>query len=341
MNEHTIISAAIGQPHGHIPAWIMRQAGRYLPQYQDIKVDNTFAEICASPKLIADVTMQPVDILGVDAAIIFSDIIFPLKPMGLDISFSNKGPQISNPVRIPKDLGRISSCNPKKDLSIILEGINLVKARLEGNIPIIGFAGSPFTLACYVVEGRGSTKGYLIREFMYHYPEAAEKLLDMLAETVGNYLNAQIDAGAEMVQIFDSRGGILSLEDYERFSLPYIKKVCKICKSKKTPRIVFVNNSMPFLDMLSEIDCEVISVDWRTDIEMAFNKLTGKTIQGNLDPHLLLAPPDVLREHLIRLLDRVGHRDNYIFNLGHGIPPQTPVVNARLVIETVQNYKQV
>ena len=341
MPDHLIIDAAYGRPHGRIPAWIMRQAGRYLPQYQDIKTENTFAEICASPDLIAEVTMQPVHILGVDAAIIFSDILFPLQAMGLDLSFSGKGPEIANPIRTPNDIKRLTTCDPEKDLSLVLEGIRKVKTLLEDNIPLIGFTGTPFTLACYAIEGKGSTKGETAKKFLHHYPEAAHELLSRLADVIGNYLKAQIMAGAQLVQIFDSRGEILSPDDYEQFSLPYIQRVCKICAEPGVPRIVFVPNTTPYLRQLASLDCEVISVDWRTDIEQAFDILQGKSIQGNLDPHVLLAPGHVIRETVSRLLEKTRGRDNYIFNLGHGIPPQTPVVNARLVIETVQTFAQV
>lgn len=333
-----MIDAAYGRPHKRIPAWIMRQAGRYIPQYQDIKTEYSFADICASPDLMAEVSMHPVHILGVDAAIIFSDILFPLKPMGLDLSFGGRGPAIANPIRTVDDVRKLHACDPQHDLALVLQGIRELRKRLEEKIPLIGFAGSPFTLACYAIEGRGSTDGETASAFMRNHPEAAHSLLNLLAETIGVYLKKQIEAGAQLVQVFDSRGSILSPEEYERYSLPYIQQVCQVCHTPGVPRIVFSTDTSPFLELLARLECEVVSVDWRTDIERAFEILEGKTIQGNLDPKIMLGTADEIRAELAGLLDKVGERDNYIFNLGHGIPPQTPVVNARLVIETVQQF---
>lgn len=338
MAEHLIIDAAYGRPHERIPAWIMRQAGRYIPQYQDIKTEYTFAEICASPELMAEVSMHPVHILGVDAAIIFSDILFPLKPMGLDLSFTGKGPAITNPIRTSDDVNRLHSCTPEEDLSIVLQGIGELRKQLDEKIPLIGFAGAPFTLACYAIEGRGSTDGQTARKFLHTHREAAHTMLNLLAEIIGEYLKCQIAAGAQLVQVFDSRGSILTADEYEEFSLPYIQKVCRICRTPVVPRIVFSTDTSPFLKLLAELDCEVVSIDWKTDIDQAFEILDGKTIQGNLNPSVMLGTADEIRTELSMLLDKVSGHDNYIFNLGHGIPPQTPVINARLVIETVQNY---
>ncbi len=341
MANNAIIDAAYNRPHNRIPAWIMRQAGRYLPQYQDIKAEYTFSDICTSPELMAEVSLHPVHILGVDAAIIFSDILFPLKPMGLDLSFSGKGPEISNPIRTTEDVSSLTVCNPEDDLSLVLDGIRLLKNQLEKKIPVIGFVGSPFTLACYAIEGRGSTDGSITKSFLKNHPDIAHQLLSRLAEVIGSYLTCQIEAGAELVQIFDSRGSILTAEEYEQFSLPYIQKVCDICHKPGIPRIVFVTDTSPFLNLLAQLDCEVVGIDWRTDIDRAFDILKGKTVQGNLDPQLLLGDAHDIRTEINRLLETVGERNNYIFNLGHGIPPQTPVVNARLVIETVHNFAKV
>ncbi|MEZ5360323.1 MAG: uroporphyrinogen decarboxylase [Candidatus Zixiibacteriota bacterium] len=338
MPEHLMIEAAYGRPHERIPAWIMRQAGRYIPQYQDIKTEYSFADICASPKLMAEVSMHPVHILGVDAAIIFSDILFPLKPMGLDLAFTGKGPAIANPIRTGEDVKRLHTCNPEKDLSLVLQGIQELRKQLEEKIPLIGFAGSPFTLACYAIEGRGSTDGDTAKTFLREHRDAAHTMLGLLAEVIGAYLKSQIAAGAQLVQVFDSRGSILTTDEYEEFSLPYIQRVCEICQTPGVPRIVFSTDTSPFLELLANLDCEVVSIDWGTDIERAFEILEGKTIQGNLNPKIMLGTADEIRKELSVLLEKVGGRDNYIFNLGHGIPPQTPVVNARLVIETVQNY---
>lgn len=338
MSNFSLIDAAWGKPHNHIPAWIMRQAGRYLPQYQKIKETKTFLEICRSPQLMADVTLQPVDIIGVDAAIIFSDILLPLEPLGIKIGFDKSGARISPLIRNDKDAASLREYNPQEKLKIVLDGISETKKRLNGNLPLIGFCGAPFTLLHYMVEGKGSGGGTEIKRFIHNNQSAAERTLELLSSILGEYLKTQINAGADIIQIFDSRGGILSPGDYQRFSLPYIQKMLDICKTPNIPRIVFNPNSSPYLELLAGLDCEVIGIDWRTDIRRAFSILDGKTIQGNLDPHILLTTPDKIKSETNRMIDEVPDFNRYIFNLGHGIQPTTPVENARLVIETVHSY---
>jgi len=339
MSNHDFIKAAYGRPHSHIPIWIMRQAGRYLPQYQEIKKDHTFWEICRSPELIAEVTAQPVEAFGMDAAILFSDILIPLEPLGLEVDFTDRGPRLSPTVTTPDDVDRLTMYDPATELDYVLNGIRETRKRLNGTVPLIGFCGSPFTMAYYSVEGRSSMTDNEIKPFIFRYPEAAEKLLSILAELIGKYLKAQIESGAQAVQLFDSRGGILSPEDYARFSLPFIKKVFDICKTESVPRILYLNNSNPYLELLADLDCEVIGIDWRTDISDALRILKGKTIQGNLDPHMLYAQPDDLERTTRKLLNKVGNTDRFIFNLGHGITPQTPVENVRLLVDTVHAHR--
>ncbi|MFH1700142.1 MAG: uroporphyrinogen decarboxylase [Candidatus Zixiibacteriota bacterium] len=338
MSNFGLIDAAWGKPHDRLPAWIMRQAGRYLLEYQEIKKTHTFLDICRSPRLIADVTMQPVEIIGADAAIIFSDILLPLEPLGIKIGFDDTGARIEPLIRSSKDVASLRAYNPEDKLKIVLEGITETRKRLNGRLPLIGFCGSPFTLLHYMVEGKGSGGGTEIKRFIHNNQSAAKKTLDLLSDILGEYLKAQINAGANIIQIFDSRGGILSPEDYQQFSLPYIQKTLRKCKTPNIPRIVFNPNCSPYLELLAGLDCEVIGIDWQTDIRHAFSKLEGKTIQGNLNPRLLLISPAKLELEVIRLLNDVPDYDHYIFNLGHGIQPTTPVDNARLVIDTVHSY---
>ncbi|MEE9443272.1 MAG: uroporphyrinogen decarboxylase [candidate division Zixibacteria bacterium] len=338
MSNFSLIDAAWGKPHDRIPAWIMRQGGRYLPEYREIKKTHTFLDICRSPQLMADVALQPVDIIGVDAAIIFSDILLPLEPLGIKIGFDKSGAKIMPLIRTDKDVASLREYNPEDKLKIVLEGISETKKRLKGKLPLIGFCGAPFTLLHYMVEGKGNGGGAEINRFIHDNQSAAEKVLDLLSDILGEYLKAQIKAGADIVQIFDSRGEILSPEDYQRFSLPYIQKTLEKSKTPDIPRIVFNPNCSPYLELLAGLDCEVIGIDWRTDLKRAFSILDGKTVQGNLDPHLLLTSPRIIQTEVMLLLNEVSDYNRYIFNLGHGIQPTTPVDNARLVIETVHTY---
>ena len=340
MTDYNFISAAYGRSHERIPVWIMRQAGRYLPDYRAVKKNYSFMEICRSSELMAEVTTQPIEALGFDAAIIFSDILLPLQPMGLEVDFTEAGPRLHPLIETPDDVARLRMFDPALELNFVLDGIKATQARLDGRVPLLGFCGTPFTMAYYAAEGRSSLNDTKIKRFIFQYPEAAEKLLGMLAEIIGRYLKAQIEAGADAVQLFDSRGGILTREDYLRYSLPFIKRVFEICRTEGVPRILYVNNSAPYLDYLADVDCEVVSIDWRTDIRKAREILKGKAIQGNLDPHLLFASPANLESAIKRLLDRIGDDNGFIFNLGHGIQPQTPVENVRLLVETVHGYRK-
>ena len=333
------IKAAYGLPHDRIPIWIMRQAGRYLPEYRAVREKVSFIELCRSPKLIAEVTKQPIDIFGFDAAILFSDILLPLEPLGIKVSYDNGGPALTPPVRTPDDVAKLKSYEPADEMGYVLAGIREIKKRLEDVVPLIGFCGSPFTLASYLVEGGGSMRFTEIKKFIYNHPQAAHRLLGQLAEEAGKYLKDQIKAGVDAVQLFDSWGGILPLDAYKEFSLRYIKIAFDICKTEGVPRILYLNNSAPYLKQLSELDCEVIGIDWRTDLTDAMEILSGKTIQGNLDPQLLFGPGELVYKKTMELLQSVDGKDNFIFNLGHGIQPEALVDNVRLVVDTVHSFK--
>jgi len=338
MPEFDFIKAALGQPHNRVPIWIMRQAGRYLPEYRAVREKVSFTELCKTPELVAEVTWQPIDIFGFDAAILFSDILLPLVPMGVSVSYDNGGPRITPPVRTPDDVVRLKTYVPSEEMSYALDGITAIKDKLGDIVPLIGFCGAPFTLASYLVEGGGSWNFTEIKKFLYTYPRDAAVLLTKLAEVTGRYLKQQIESGADAVQLFDSWGGILPPDMYRTFSLPYIKTVFEMCKTENVPRILYMNMTRPYLRDLAELDCEVISVDWRTDVTEALQILDGKTIQGNLDPHLLLGPGDLVVEQARRLLETTSAEDRFIFNLGHGILPDTPVENVRLLVEAVHGH---
>ncbi len=340
MPEFDFIKAAMCQPHDRVPIWIMRQAGRYLPEYRAVRKKVTFMELCRSAELMAEVTSQPIDIFGFDAAILFSDILLPLEQMGPKVVFDEGGPKIKPPIRSTDDVAAINVFNPAEKMDYVLNGLKAIKKRLNGQVPLIGFCGSPWTLACYMIEGGGSPSFIETKKFMYNHPKDMAILLDKLAEVTGHYLKAQIEAGADAVQLFDSWGGIIPPEHYRKFSLAFNKKVFDICKTDGIPRIMYLNNSGPYLHLLAEMDCEVVGIDWRTDIMLADKILDGKAIQGNIDPHMLFGSPDELLKQTNILLEQTAKRDGFIFNLGHGILPTAPVENVRLLVETVHSFKR-
>ncbi len=324
---------------GPIPIWIMRQAGRYLPEYQEVRQKVSFQELCQSPELIAEVVRQPVERFKLDAAILFSDILTILEPMGAEVSFPEGGPRIAHPIETADDVKRLSGIEPLQDLPFVLEGVKRIKEILP-QTPLIGFVGSPFTLSCYLIEGKGSKTFDKVKIFMHRYPEAGEELLNLLADNVAEYLLAQIEAGAEAVQIFDSWGGILSHDDYERLSARPINRILAKLKGTNVPRIVFVNNVAPYFDLVAEYDCEVIGVDYRVNLETAALALPKKAVQGNLDPTILFDKPEVVAKETRRLLDRLHRHDNLIFNLGHGILPKTPIESVETMIKTVRAFRK-
>lgn len=339
MPEFEFIQAAFGRPHPRVPIWIMRQAGRYLPEYRQVREKASFIDVCRSPELMAEVAKQPIDKFGLDAAIIFSDILLPLEPLGITVSYDDGGPRLTPTVRQPDDVIHLTAYDPAAAMASVLTGIGKTKKRLGDVVPLIGFCGTPFTLACYLVEGGGSWNFTEIKRFIYTHPGAASRLLGLLAELTGRYLKEQIEAGVDAVKLFDSWGGILPPDMYRQFSLPYIRTVFELCETEGIPRILYLNNASPYLTLLADLNCEVVAVDWRTDVTGAMTILEGKTVQGNLDPHVLVGPAELVYRETIRILESASHRDNYIFNLGHGILPETPVENVHLMVETVHGFR--
>lgn len=314
----------------------MRQAGRYMKEYMAIRQQHSFLEMCKNPDLACEVTLQPIRAFALDAAIIFADILLPLEGMGIDFEFSkNEGPVIKQPVRERAQIDAIKVIDPEQDVPYLLKAIKMVKAELNAKVPLIGFSGAPFTLASYIIEGEGSRNYVNTKKLMYSDPEAWKVLMDKIADVVIVYLNAQIDAGVQAVQLFDSWVGCLGPDDYKEFAQPYTKKV--IASVKKTvPFINFSTNTGTYLDLVRDSGGDVIGVDWKVRLDEAWKTIGyDKAIQGNIDPTVLFAPASEMRKRVKEVLDRAKGRPGHIFNLGHGIIVGTPVDNVRALIDTV------
>lgn len=340
LQNDLILRAAKRQPVERTPVWFMRQAGRYLPEYREIRKKVDFLTLCKTPALAAEVTIQPVDIIGVDAAIIFSDILVIPEAMGMNLIIEeNKGgPRFTNPVRSRHEIDMLRDTEPAEDLKYVIEAIALTKKELNNRVPLIGFSGSPWTLLTYMVEGAGSKNFRHAKELIFNNPNDAHALLERLAYAIAKYLTAQINAGAHLVQIFDTWGGILSPDAFEEFSLRYIKHIIDEIKRDDEPVIVFCKGCVHALDDLASIGADVVGLDWTFDIGEARKIIAGRTaLQGNLDPTLLYSNPDRIREEVLRILDKYGRYPGHIFNLGHGVLPDVPVENVRAFVDTVKN----
>ncbi len=329
------------EPNEQTPIWLMRQAGRYLPEYRAIREKTTFLEFCKNPQLCAEVMLTTVERLGVDAAIIFSDLLPILEPMGLDLEFTpGDGPQIHNPIRTLKDVDRFRELDDLSSLEFVMETVRQTRAGLSPKIPVLGFAGAPFTLASYAIEG-GSSRNYLhTKSMMYRDPGAWHEVMSRLARAVTKYLNAQIAAGAQAVQLFDSWVGCLSPSDYRKFVLPHTKAILDGL-TPNVPVINFGTGNPALLPLFAEAGGDVIGVDWRIELSDAW-KMVGydKGVQGNLDPLILFAEPSVIRSRAQDILRQAAGRPGHIFNLGHGVLPHTPVENVLTLIEAVREFRK-
>ncbi len=336
MND-TFLRACRGEVVDYTPVWIMRQAGRYLPQYQKVRAKVDFLTLCKTPELAAEVTLQPVDILGVDAAILFSDILIPLEAMGMKLRFyEKKGPVLGNPVREAKDVERLRIPEPAESVPFVLETIRILRSALSGKVPLIGFAGAPFTLATYMIEGGGSKNFANTKALMYRDPEVFHALMRKITDTTIAYLSSQVEAGAHAVQLFDSWAGALAPDDYRAFSLPYVKETVRALRPLGVPVIYFVNNCGGLLEQARTSGADVIGIDWRVDIGKAVKRLGTKvSVQGNLDPCALFSSEEVLRSKARDILKKGRAARGHVFNLGHGILPQTPPDMARALVEIV------
>ena len=321
------------------PVWFMRQAGRYLKPYRDIRARHGILDICKKPELAATVTLQPVEILDVDAAILFADILLPVEPMGLKLEFvSGEGPLIENPIASPEDIDGLSTSRTQ-DLGYTGEAIKLVSQALAGRIPIIGFVGAPFTLASYMVEG-GPSKTFLkTKRLMLGDETMWRRLMGKLVDVLGDFARLQVGAGARAMQIFDSWAGALSPEDYVRFVQPYSRALIERIRGTGVPVIHFATGTSGFFRELHAAGGDVLGVDWRINIDQAWTEIGYRSaIQGNLDPGALFAPLAELRSKVINLLQRTGTRPGHIVNLGHGILPETPVENVKAVVQIVREF---
>ncbi|MBI3599892.1 MAG: uroporphyrinogen decarboxylase [Nitrospinae bacterium] len=326
----------------YTPIWLMRQAGRYMKEYRAIREKHSFLTMCKTPEIAAEVTLQPVKKLGVDAAIIFADILLPLEGMGINLEFAkNEGPIIHNPVRNRSNIESLHPIEPERDVPFLIDAIKITRKELNGSIPLIGFSGAPFTLASYIIEGGHSRNFIHTKSLMYNDPSSWHTLMEKIAGVIISYLKAQIHAGAQAVQLFDSWVGCLSPGDYKEFAAPYSKKIIDALKLDSVPIIHFGTDSSNILEAMKDAGGDVIGVDWRIDLDIAWKRLGYDTaIQGNLDPVVLFASPVEIEKRVKDILNRAGGRPGHIFNLGHGILPQTPVENVKFLVETVHRYSK-
>jgi uroporphyrinogen decarboxylase len=337
-NEHLFIKACRGLTIERTPVWIMRQAGRYLPEYRAVREKVDFLTLCKTPELAAEVTVQPVDIIDVDAAILFSDILVVPEAMGMELEVEeSKGPVFNEPIRNASQVEKLIKPDIGDKLSYVLHAIELTKEMLHDRVPLIGFSGSPWTLAVYMVEGKLSKNFQYIKSLIYSEPLLAHKLLEKLSDVVTDYLNAKIDAGCDAIQIFDTWGGILNPDDFREFSLRYIERIVKRSKNRNVPVIVFAKGTSHSLKEISDCGCDVVGLDWTIDIGEARKMIGDKTVlQGNMDPCILLAPEKKIGEETEKILNSFGYGDGHVFNLGHGILPDTPVENVKYFVNKVK-----
>jgi uroporphyrinogen decarboxylase len=320
------------------PVWFMRQAGRYMAEYRALRERHSLLEICGAPDLATEVTLQPVRRIDVDAAILFSDLLLPLEPMGLPFDFvKGEGPQIERPIGGPADIDALRVFEPREALSHVLTAIGQIQQELAGTVPLIGFAGAPFTLASYAIEGGHSNNFARTKALMYGHPDAWHRLCDKFAAVVSDYLLAQIDAGVDAVQVFDSWVGTLNAADYREFAFPHTRRIFEAVAGR-VPTIHFGTGTSTILEELRDAGGDVIGVDWRIPIDEAWERIgADRAVQGNLDPTLLLGPTARMFEQTDEVLSRVAGRPGHIFNLGHGILPSTPVEHVQMLAQYVHS----
>lgn len=336
LRDSLFLRACRREPVDQTPVWLMRQAGRYMPEYRELRQQYSLLTICKTPELATQVTLQPIQKFHFDAAIIFADILLPIEPMGLHLEFAKgEGPVIENSISSAEDADALRSFDVAEKLGFVLEAIRMVVRELVDRVPLIGFAGAPFTLASYMIEGGHSRHFLKTKRFFYTETEAWDRMMRKIAKITNEYLRHQIDAGASAVQLFDSWAGILSPEDYKKFVLPYSKLALE---NLPAPSIHFSTGTTSCLDLVAEAGGDVISVDWRIDLDQAWKKIPGKAIQGNLDPAALFLPRESLVAAIRQILEKAGGNPGHIFNLGHGVFPETPVENVELLVQEVHNF---
>ena len=332
------LDAASRRPVDATPVWLMRQAGRSLPEYRKLRERYTLTEIVAQPDLCAEVTLQPVRRLGVDAAVMFADIMLPLRGMGVDFELvDGVGPVIAHPVRSAADVERLRVPAGEEAAPEVIIAVRHVVE--ESPVPVIGFAGAPFTLASYLIDGRPSRSFEKVKAFMYSQPEAFDLLLDKLARTMSGYLKAQVAAGAQAAQLFDSWVGALGSDDYEARVVRHTRAIFDALAPTGVPRIHFGTVTGHLLEAIAQAGPDVVSLDWRVPLDAGWSRIGhARGVQGNLDPAVLLGPADLVRERTLEVLRRAAGRPGHIFNLGHGVLPETSVENLQLLVETVHSW---
>lgn len=345
LKNDRLIKALLRQPTDTTPVWIMRQAGRYLPEYRAIrKQAGSFLDLCKNKELACEVTLQPLRRFDLDAAILFSDILTIPDAMGLGLYFSEgEGPKIERPVRCERDIDQLGVPDPSDSLRYVTDAVSLIRSELDGQVPLIGFSGSPWTLATYIVEG-GSSKDYRhVKGMMYENPAAMHRLLDILAQSVVSYLNAQIEAGAQAVMIFDTWGGVLSPQAYLDFSLNYMQQIVSQLKrnhdGQKIPVTLFTKGGAQWIEAIADTGCDAIGLDWTINIKEARQRVGHKVaLQGNLDPCTLYASPDTIRSAVKQVIGDFGQGSGHVFNLGHGIHPSVNPDHLGALIDAVHKY---
>ncbi len=344
LSNDCFIRALLRQPCNRTPIWMMRQAGRYLPEYRKIREQaGSFLNLCTNPEAACEVTMQPVDRYRFDAAILFSDILTIPDAMGLGLSFNEgEGPRFEHPIRSSRDIEKLPIPDPEVELRYVPDAIRLITKSINGRLPLIGFSGSPWTIATYMVEGSSSKNFRYIKGLMYEQPMLMHKLLEKLADSIARYLNAQIAAGVQAVMLFDTWGGILTTDDYKLFSLQYAKRILEslhINGQKAVPTILFTKGGGQWLEAMSNTGYKALGLDWMTDIGHARTRVGDRVaLQGNLDPMVLYASPETIRAKVKETLERFGSAEGHIFNLGHGILPDVDPYHVQVMVEAVHEF---
>jgi uroporphyrinogen decarboxylase len=335
LRSDRFLRACRRQPVDRTPVWFMRQAGRYLPEYRQLRGDGDILELCRNPELVVEATLQPLRRMDLDAAILFSDIMVPVAAMGLDVAIRpGIGPVVADPIRSDRQVQRLRRLEPEDDLPFVLEAVRSLRAEL--NVPLIGFAGAPFTLASYLIEGGPSRSFDRTKALMYQEPEAWDRLMETLGGSVSTYLRAQVDAGVQVVQVFDSWVGALDPDDYARYVLPTMRTILADLADLPVPVIHFGVGTGELLDLMREAGATVVGVDWRVPLHLAWERVGfDVAVQGNLDPAACLGPWEVVETKALAVLRRAAGRDGHVFNLGHGVLPGTPVENLQRLVDLV------
>ena len=345
LKNDIFIKTLFKQPVDKTPVWMMRQAGRYLPEYKATRAKaGSFLDLCTNPELACEVTLQPLERFDFDAAILFSDILTIPDAMGLGLYFSEgEGPKFKNPVRSESDIKKLPIPDPCTDLSYVIDAVSLIRKNLQGRVPLIGFSGSPWTLATYMVEGQSSKSFEKVKGLMYQSPVLMHQMLDKLAQSVAHYLNAQIEAGAQTVMVFDTWGGMLTSEDYNEFSLNYAKQVRSLLKTnvdgQEIPTLFFTKGGGLWLEEMADAGYTALGLDWQTDIANARQRVGSKvSLQGNMDPISLYAKPERIRQQVKAILQKYGTGSGHVFNLGHGILPDVNPEHVKVMVDAVHEF---